>query len=205
MSPHVHGVLGQTPCLFCTSFSPYLSFCAGSSPMKAMAAHTVLVVQGQCQTLDPTRLPHMRAWLTAWLLWSRPSHRGCPTNPLSLWLIYWAVTVSSIIQPMELPFPLIVILFAFIVFQMSGIFKCGEPCNHSFSASQGLSHHRRSCQIFIRRKMELLDTWIELNRSNHIFQEQPAKRARVSLIDANDLVHPLDLSGFVWSSLCHMT
>ena len=56
--------------------------------------------------------------------------------------------------------------------------------------------NRRSCQVYIRRRMEIFDTRIQLNRSNRIL-EQPAKRARVSSIDADDLVCPLDLSRFV--------
>ena len=115
-------------------------------------------------------------------------------NPLSVWLTCWAVAVSPIIQAMKLP---LVALFAIIVFWMTGIFKCGEPCNRSFLASRGLSHHRRSCQIFIRRKTEFLNTWVELSQSKCFCQERPMKRARFSSIDDNDSVRPLDLSGFV--------
>ncbi|KAF8445729.1 hypothetical protein L210DRAFT_2928543 [Boletus edulis BED1] len=37
---------------------------------------------------------------------------------------------------------------------MSGLFKCGEPCNRSFADSRGLSHHRNSCSIYIQRQSE---------------------------------------------------
>ena len=122
-------------------------------------------------------------------------HRNFSTNALSFRLIYWTVAVSPIIQPMKLLFPLVAVsLFVIIVFQMSEIFKCGVPCNRSFFSSRGLSHHRRSCQVYIRRRMEIFDTRIELNRSNRIL-ERPTKRARVSY--ANNLVRPLDLSRFV--------
>jgi len=119
------------------------------------------------------------------------------SNESSIFLAHLLGSRCLFIQVMKLPFPCVVALFAIIVFRMSGIFKCGEPCSRSFPVSRGLSHHRRSCQIYICRKTELLDAQVELNRSNNFFQERPAKRARVSSIDANDSVRPLDLSGFV--------
>lgn len=196
------GVLGCTPFVsFVLAFFP-LAFPLCWVITDGAVPDDIDLIANKMQYLHLLHI--VTAWLTMRPLWSRPFLQDFPTNPLSFWLTFWAVAVFLIIQAMKLLLHFILALFAIAVFWMSGIFKCGELCNRSFLTSRGLSHHRRSCQIYIRTRTELRNIRVELYQSNRSCQERPAKRARVSSIDYNDLVHPLDMVGFVWSLLCHM-
>ena len=81
--------------------------------------------------------------------------------PSYLPLAHWRYTASTTCLPkpgMDM-YTLKRLLFALFLFHiflstMSGLFRCGEPCNRSFADSRGLSHHRNSCSSYLQRQME---------------------------------------------------
>ena len=90
--------------------------------------------------------------------WNIPSDDSLElSDRLACWTSNVVIDCERIpIQAMKLCiFFFTVVLQFLLALRMSEPFRCGEPCNCTFSNSRGLSNHCNSCQIYFHRKTAL--------------------------------------------------
>ena len=72
------------------------------------------------------------------------------------------------------------VLLSILAIRMSELFRCGEPCNRTFSNSRGLSNHRNTCRIYFHRKTALAvgaqTRQLKRQPSTCALEERPSKR-----------------------------
>lgn len=90
-------------------------------------------------------------------------------------------------------FVLLLTVLLLLEILMSGYFKCHEKCGQSFSASGGLTRHRKSCSHW---QQQLTQQSLHFKRASEIVQGAPAAKkiklgtAQVSSITIH-LLHSL--------------